>query len=89
MIILQWSKTQIMSLLILMYVGILYIIEGNRLNRVTGKSNCNGIYSMLYIVTEIAVLFDGITACTVNYPDYVPQTVNLLLHLGFFLSYQL
>ena len=31
MIVIQWSKTQIMSLLILMYVGILYIIEGNRI----------------------------------------------------------
>ena len=89
MMILQWSKTQIMSLLILMYVGILYIIEGNRLNRVTKKSNCNGIFSALYIVSEIAVLFDGITACTVNYHEQIPRIVNLLLHMGMFLSYQL
>lgn len=89
MMILQWSKTQIMALLILMYVGILYIIEGNRLNRTTHRSNCNGIFSMLYIVSEIAVLFDGITACTVNYQEFIPRTVNLLLHLGMFLSYQL
>ncbi|MGN0608720.1 MAG: HD-GYP domain-containing protein [Oscillospiraceae bacterium] len=89
MLVLQWSKTQIMSLMILMYVGILYIFEGNRLNRVTQRSNCNWIYSMLYIVSEIAVLFDGITACTVNYTEQVPRTVNLLLHLGMFLSYQL
>ncbi len=89
MIILQWAKTQITALLVLAYVGILYIIEGERLNRVTKKSNCNPLYSALYIVSEIAVLFDGITAVTVNCLDTVPRTVNLLLHLGMFLSYEL
>ena len=89
MIVIQWSKTQIMSLLILMYVGILYIIEGNRLNKITRKTYCNGIFSALFIVSELAVLFDGITACTVNYHDQIPRIVNLLLHMGMFLSYQL
>lgn len=87
--ILQYAKTQITALLVLIYVGILYIIEGERLNKLMNKSNCNPIYSALYIVSEIAVLFDGITACTVNYLDTVPRTVNLLLHLGMFLSYEL
>ncbi|MGN1137228.1 MAG: HD-GYP domain-containing protein [Oscillospiraceae bacterium] len=89
MIVLQWSKTQIMSLLLLMYVGLLYIREGNRLNKITHKSTCNIVYSMLYIVSEVAVLFDGITACTVNYTETVPRTANLLAHLGMFLSYEL
>ncbi len=87
--ILQYAKTQITALLVLVYVGILYIIEGERLNKVTKKSNCNPLYSALYIVSEIAVLFDGITACTVNFLDTVPRTVNLMLHLGMFLSYEL
>lgn len=89
MLILQYAKTQIMALLVLIYVGILYIIEGERLNKLMKKSNCNPFYSALYIVSEIAVLFDGITACTVNFLDTVPRTVNLLLHLGMFLSYEL
>ncbi|MGN1090101.1 MAG: HD-GYP domain-containing protein [Huintestinicola sp.] len=89
MIVLQWSKTQIMALLVLIYVGLLYIKEGNSLNKITRKTTCNTIYSMLYIVSEVGVLFDGITACTVNYADSVPRTVNLLMHLGMFVSYEL
>lgn len=89
MLILQYAKTQITALLVLIYVGILYIIDGERLNKLMNKSNCNPLYSALYIVSEIAVLFDGITACTVNLLDTVPRTVNLLLHLGMFLSYEL
>lgn len=78
-----------MSLLILMYIGILYIKEGNRLNKITRKSNCNAIYSALYIIVEIAVLFDGITAVTINCPDIVPWSVNLFAHLIMFVAYEL
>ena len=84
MLILQYAKTQITALVVLVYVGILYIIEGERLNKLMKKSNCNPFYSALYIVSEIAVLFDGITAVTVNLLDTVPRAVNLLLHLGMF-----
>ncbi|MGN1137547.1 MAG: HD-GYP domain-containing protein [Oscillospiraceae bacterium] len=89
MFILQCCKTQIMSLLLLAYVGILYIKEGNRLNTVTKKSNCCGLFSAMYIVVELAVLFDGITAFTINSPDLVPWSVNLLMHLGMFVSYEI
>ncbi len=78
-----------MALLLLIYVGLLYIKEGNRLNKIAHKSGCNWVYSMLYIVSEVAVLFDGITAATVNLTDKVPRVVNLLLHLGMFLSYEM
>ncbi|MGN0494484.1 MAG: HD-GYP domain-containing protein [Acutalibacteraceae bacterium] len=89
MIVLQYCKTQIMCLLILAYIGLLYIREGNELNRVTQKSNCNRIFDMLFVISEIALLFDGITACTVNFLDRVPKTVNLLAHMGMFVSYEL
>lgn len=46
MIILQWCKTQIMCLLILVYIGIIYIREGNNLNKLTQKSNCNHIFDL-------------------------------------------
>lgn len=88
MMILQWSKTQIMALLVLMYVGLLYIKEGNRLEKITRASNCNRIYSALYIIAELAVLFDGITAVTVNFPDKIPRVINLLLHFGMFSLYE-
>lgn len=89
MIILQWCKTQIMCLLILIYIGIIYTKEGNNLNRLTHKSNCNKIFDFFFIVSEIAVIFDGVTACTVNFLDVIPRTMNLLVHLGMFVSYEI
>ena len=89
MIILQWCKTQIMCLLILLYIGTVFIKEGNNLNRLTRKSNCNSIFDWSFIVAELAVFFDGVTACTVNYLEQVPKVLNLLAHLGMFLSYEI
>ena len=88
MILLQWCKTQVMCLLVLACVGITYIREGNQLNRLTRKVNCNVIFDAFFLVSEVAVIFDGITACTVNYLDQVPRIVNLLLHFGMFVSYE-
>ena len=87
--VLQWCKMQMVCLLILCYVGIIHIREGRQLNRMTAKSNCNSIFDALFIVAEMAVLFDGITACSVNFLECVPKVVNLLLHLGMFLLYEL
>ena len=87
MIILQWCKMQIMCLIILGYIGIVYIREGNLLMKHTEKVYCNYIFDALFIVSELAVVFDGATAVTVNFLDTVPKTVNLLLHGGMFLSY--
>ena len=87
--VLQWCKMQMVCLLVLCYVGIIHIREGCQLNRMTAKSNCNHIFDTMFIVAEIAVLFDGITACSVNLLDRIPRVVNLLLHLGMFLLYEL
>ena len=89
MIVIQFCKLQIMCLLVLLYIGIVFVKDGNHLNKVAGKSTCNPIYDLIYIVTELAVLFDGITACTVNFTDQVPRVVNLLMHLGMFVTYEL
>ena len=89
MIILQYCKTQIICFLILAYIGILFIKEGNGINRLTKKSSCNSIFDALFIMSELAVLFDGITACTVNFQEQVPKVVNLLLHMGMFVSYEI
>ncbi|MDD6798311.1 MAG: HD-GYP domain-containing protein [Clostridia bacterium] len=84
-----WCKTQIMCLMVLIYIGINYIREGNNLEKISRKSNCNAIFNAFFIISELAVLFDGITACTINYQEQVPRVVNLLLHLGMFLSYEI
>ena len=88
MMMLQWCKTQIMSLLILAYIGIAYIREGTHLNRISHKDNCNPIFDASLIVADIAVLFDGATACMVNLLDVIPRWVNLLAHLGMYLAYE-
>ena len=88
MTILQCCKTQIMCLLILIYIGIIYIREGNTLARLSKKANCNSIFDAFLIVSELAVLFDGITACMINYTEKIPRIVNLLAHLGMFVSYE-
>ena len=89
MIILQWCKMQIMCLVVLLYVGHIYIREGNSLNRLTEASNCNKLFDAMFVLAELAVLFDGITACTVNFTDQIPRGFNLALHLGMFLPYDL
>ncbi|MDD6614686.1 MAG: HD-GYP domain-containing protein [Lachnospiraceae bacterium] len=84
-----WCKTQIVCLLLLGYVGIQFIREGNQLNQLTKKIRCNRIFDSFFIVTEVTVFFDGFTACTVNYLDELPRYVNLLGHLGMFVSYEI
>ena len=85
----QWCKTQVLALLILAYVGIVYMREGWSLNRLTKKSNCNAIFDWCLVVADLAVFFDGVTACTVNNLERVPEIVNRLLHLGMFVSYEI
>lgn len=89
MIILQWCKTQIMCMVILMYIGIIFIKEGNNLNRVTKKSNCNHIFDAMFIIAELAVFFDGVTAFTVNNLELISRTVNQLAHMGMYVSYEI
>lgn len=92
MIILQWCKMQIVCEVILVYIGFVFIREGNDLGKLyqhCKKPKCNRIFDILLISGELAVLFDGITVCTVNFADQIPRTVNLVLHLGLFVSYEM
>ena len=45
MIVLQWCKMQIMCLLILAYVGYLYIRDGNNLILQSNKRYCNKLFN--------------------------------------------
>lgn len=89
MIVLRWCKMQLVCLVVLVYIGIMYIREGNDLNRITKKTNCNHLFDMLFILAELTVIFDGITACTVNFLDQIPRIVNLLTHAGMFVAYEI
>lgn len=87
--IIQWCKMQIMCLLILVYIGSIYIKEGQTLWKIAKSWSCNRLFDCMFCFAEIAVLFDGITACTVNLTDVIPRWLNLLFHLGMFLSYEI
>lgn len=87
--IIQWCKMQIMCLLMLAYIGCIYIKEGDDLKKTAKKSYCNVMFDILFVVAEIAVLFDAITACTVNFLDVVPKFVNLFAHLAMYVSYEI
>ena len=50
--VLSACKTQLMSLIILLYIGVLYIRDGNSLNRISGGNFCNKIF--------VSIIFDNI-----------------------------
>lgn len=77
----QYAKLQICCFLVIIYLNIIYIKA--TLNK---KIPCNKYYDLLMIFSPIAVFFDGLTAITVNYLDIVPLSLNLTLHLIFFIS---
>lgn len=89
MMILQWCKTQIMAILVLAYVEIIYTKEGTSLNKFTKKSNCNAIFDWSLAAANMALLFDGVTACTVNMLDRVSRGWNLAFHFGMFACYEI
>lgn len=73
-------KLQIGCLLVVAYFVIAYIRETSG-----GKCECNKYFDALLIVAPWAIVFDGVTAWTVNHQDVVPAWANLLLHCLFLL----
>lgn len=88
MIVFQWCKPQIVCFLVLAYIGIVHLIEGNNVNKRSKKSYCNHVFDTCLIVADIAIIFDGVTACTVNFLDKVPVSINLFFHMGMFILYE-
>lgn len=76
----RYVKLQFGCLLVILYIVITYMRAIKR-----GKIKTNRQYNLLMLVAPIAVIFDGITAWTVNHMDIVPSVVNRLAHLLFFL----
>ena len=88
MFILGWCKAQIACLAILIYIYMMYVNDGRHLNKITGKKGGDPVFNRLFVVAELAVFFDGMTAWSVNCLELLPDWVNLGLHLGMFLSYE-
>lgn len=78
----EYCKLQIGCMLIILYVGFIYIRE-----RYAYKVKSREIiFELLLIVGIINVAFDGITAYTVNHLGQVPGVVNAILHACFLCS---
>lgn len=78
----EYCKLQIGCMLIILYIVFVYIKEGRRF-RLKRKWF---VFDGLLVVAVLELLFDGLTAYTVNHPECVHETVNLILHLLFLLS---
>ena len=77
----QYIKLQLGCMLTVLYIVITYI-------RTTLKSKipCNWLFDGLMIAAPQAIFFDGLTAWTVNHTGLVPDMVNRIAHLLFFLA---
>ena len=73
-------KLQMGCLIIISYFIISYVKSTYNPNY-----NCNKIFDILIVVAPWAIVFDGVTAWSVNHMDIVPGWLNLLLHGVFFL----
>lgn len=76
----QYIKLQVGCLIVILYVIVTYVKAADRRH-----IPCNKLYDALMVVTPWAVFFDGLTAWTVNHIDSVPDIVNHLAHLLFFI----
>lgn len=76
----QFVKLQIGCLLIILYIEVTYIKATK-----SGKLPCNKMFDALMVVAPWAVFFDGFTAWTVNHMEIVPELLNRMAHLLFFI----
>ncbi len=80
-----YCKLQIGCMLIILYILFIYCKECKRFNH----KNKLTVFDILLGVGLIEVLFDGLTAYTVNHLESVSDTINRVLHLIFLLSLDL
>lgn len=73
-------KLQLGCLLVILYIVISYVKETTK-----SKIKCNRYFDALLIVAPWAVFFDGLTAWTVNHNNIVPDVLNRIFHLLFFI----
>lgn len=73
-------KLQLGSLLLTLYFIVLYIKETSN-----DTISCNKVFDALMYTAPWAIVFDGITAWTVNHMDVVPAWINDVCHALFFI----
>lgn len=78
----EHCKLQICCLFILAFLAFNYYREG----RQTNKKCKMTMFDVVLIVSSVSLIFDGMTAYTVNSLESVPGWFNMLAHLMFLLS---
>lgn len=78
----NFIKLQIGCLVLVLYLELIYIWQTTGKN---AKVPCNPIFDALMMIIPSLIVFDGLTAWTVNHLDIVPVSLNLFLHAVFFI----
>ena len=67
-------------------LAVLYIVITYIHTTLKSKISCNSLFDGLMISAPQAIFFDGLTSWTVNHTGLVPDMVNRIAHLLFFLA---
>ena len=78
----NFIKLQIGCLVLVIYLELIYIWQTTGKN---AKVSCNPIFDALMMIVPSLIVFDGVTAWTVNHLEIVPVSLNLFLHAVFFI----
>lgn len=78
----EYCKMQLACIVILFYIAFIYVRECKQYNR----SLKDTLFDELLTMAIVSVIFDGLTAYTVNNLDTVHPVVNKILHLFYLLS---
>lgn len=78
----NFIKLQIGCLVLVLYLELIYIWQTTGKN---AKVSCNPIFDALMMIIPCLIVFDGVTAWTVNHLEIVPVSLNLILHAVFFI----
>lgn len=78
----EYCRLQIGCLIVVLYISINYFWECKR----TRKGKKITIFDGLLVISIISLIFDGITAYTVNHLESVSPVVNTIAHMFFLIS---
>ena len=78
----SFIKLQIGCLVLVLYLELIYIWQTTGKN---AKVSCNPIFDALMMIVPSLIVFDGLTAWTVNHLEIVPVSLNLVFHAVFFI----
>lgn len=78
-------KLQAACLLIVIYYILLYIRETSGEHAM----KCHPVFDKFLVVAPWAIIFDGLTAWSVNHQDTIPYWANLIFHALFFVSFEI